>query len=259
MSLRAVVASATQDGTWVNDPVTVVVRNPTQGGVGKNNKPKPSKCVFVDPKDPNATLNACWFGGSFLQYEDQVITISGKSNKVSVYNGTAEFSIGKEGVVTSNGPAPDQLGGPPPDHGAHGSAPGTGGHNQPPPPATGDPAAIFHRGMGKAALLWAHAFQYAKNVEVMLFGEGKTGMHPDLFQSLTSSMFITAKDNGALVKPLPKLRLTDDKGVPFKFIPEQPDPEAVKRAAEAAAAEAAKKAADAARAAQSNLDEDVPF
>lgn len=250
MSLKALVATATQDGTWVNDPIEVVVRNPTQGGVGKNNKPKPSKCVFVDPKDPNATVAACWFGGSFLQYEDQVIRISGKSNKISLYNGNAEFSIGKEGVVEKLGPAPAQLGEHPATtgHGAH------GGDNAP-PAQSGDPAAIFHRGMGKVALLWAHSHQYAKNVEAMLGGP----MHPDLFQSLTSSMFITAKDNGALVKPLPKLRLTDDKGIPFKFIPDQPDPAELKRREEEAAAKAAEEARKKAAAAKENLDEDVPF
>lgn len=248
MSLQALVASATQDGTWVNDPLEVVVRNPTQGGVGKNNKPKPSKCVFVDPKDPNATVGACWFGGSFLQYEDQVIRISGKGNKVSLYNGKAEFTVGKDAVVDKLGAAPAQLGGPP-------ATGGHGGDNSPPPPASGDPAAIFHRGMGKAALLWSHSYQYARNVEHILGGS----MPPDLFQSLVSSMFITAKDNGALVKQLPKLRLTDDKGVPFKFIPEQPDPEAAAKAVEEAARKAAEEARKKAAAKQENLDEDVPF
>ncbi len=262
MSLQAVANSATPDGKYVDDPIEVVVRNPTQPGVGKNNKPKPSKCILVDPKDPNATLGACWFGGSFLQYEDKIVRIEGRGTKVSLYNGRAELNVGKEATVTIVGNAPDQLGAPATQTGG-GSGGGAGPQNEPPPPTTGDPAAIFHRGMGKAALLWAHSYQYARNVEHMLHPDGKTVMPADLFQSLTSSMFITAKDNGALVKPLPKLRATDDKGLPFRFIPEQADPDAVKRAADLAAKEAADKArkeAEAkARAAQENLDEDVPF
>lgn len=107
--------------------------------------------------------------------------------------------------------------------------------------------------MQKIALLYAHCQQYARNVEQVL----GHAMPPEHYQACVSSLFITAKDQGALVKGLPKLRAVDDKVVPFRFVPEAADPEAKKRAAEEAAKKAAEEAAR--RAQQENLDEDVPF
>lgn len=253
MSLAAVIALSNEQGEWVEDPLEVVVRNASHGGIGKNNKPKPSKCVLVDPKDPNVVLKCCWFGGNLAQYDDKMIRIAGRSNKVSTYNGNPELAIGKEGTVELIGPAPSMSGAPKQTHNG-----GGGGGNEPPPPAdTGDSVGYFHKGMAKIALLLAHSIQYARNVEKVA-GEK---FSDDRMQSTVSSIFITAKDQGALLKPLPKLRPIDEKGLPLRYVADGPTPEEIKRREDEAAAKAAQAAEDArkASAAQNQLDEDVPF
>ncbi len=265
-TLSAVIAAATDEGTWADTFDCVVKR-----GEPKNGN-KPSKASCYDPANGQEAKLA-WFGGDLRQYEGQTIRIGGKGNKAKIYGGKTEISIGKNGTITATGAAPQSQ--PPPSPGGNApqsDAPKTGN----PPPATRprvDPTTYFHKEMSKAGLLWAHSFQYAQNTEQKIMGEGKK-FPPDQFQALVSSLFIRA-DRAGLMEHVPALRQLGTDGVPLRFVPPQPDPALVEkeRLRKEAEAEAARKLKDAEEAAQrareaahdnqhhpqENLDEDVPF
>lgn len=262
-TLAAIREQATEDGTWVNGPFEAIVKNAKAGQTpGNGNKAKPSKCCLVDPKDPNTTLNACWFGGSFLKYEDKVIRVSGKGTKVSVYNSTPEVNIGKDAIVDIIGNAPAQAG---PTPGAQtGPRDDSRGGNNPPPPAKphDDPVTHFHKEMKKTALLWAHCFQYTVDTEAKL----GVVLPPDQFQSLTTSLFMTAKERDLRGNaPAPRKKTAD--GKTFEpYVAPKPDPalaeEQERKRREALEAEALRLQEEARRKAahpHENLDEDVPF
>lgn len=252
INLAAVAAMATEEGAWVNDPFQCVVKNAKMGQpASQGGRAKPSKCCLVDPENPNSVLWAAWFGGNFNKYEDKVIRVSGKGTKIGLYQGKPEINIGKEATVEIVGDAPAALTAPPPAarHPAPAGKPGE------------DPAVRFHREMKKTALLWTHCYQYAVNVITKIPEE----LPDEMFQSLVSSLFITAKERGLLDK-IPALRSVDDKGNPIPFVAPTPDPAAAVAEAERVKRETEEKARLAAEAEkrrlaeqQENIDEDVPF
>lgn len=251
ITLGAISASATEEGTWVNGPFEAIVKNAKMGGPSQGGKNKPSKCCLVDPRDPNSVIWAAWFGGQFNKFEDKVVRFSGKGIKVSLFRGNAEVNIGKDTVVEMVGDAPPNVTAPAPK----------AKHEVPLKPGE-DPAVRFHREMKKTGLLWAHCFQYAENTAQKI----TANLPPDMFQCLVSSLFITAKDRGLLDK-IPALREYDDKGLPIPFIAPRPDPAAAVAEAERIKREAEEKARRAAEeekarqlaAQQESVDEDVPF
>lgn len=267
-TLAAIREQATEDGTWVNGPFEAIVKNAKAGQTpGGGNKAKPSKCCLVDPKDPNTTLNACWFGGNFLKYEDKVIRVSGKGTKVSVYNGTPEVNIGKDAVVDIIGAAPEQsaprtatssTGSGPKDDARGGGAPRDYESER----TAEDPTVRFHKELKKITLLLLHAHQYATDLADKLPFELSEEQH----QQAVASIFITAKDRGLLDKPpAPRKEVKAADGTIERFEPfvaPAIDPavaEAEKRRKEEEAARAAEEARRKAAAHHENLDEDVPF
>lgn len=256
ISLSRICDEATEDGGWIDLPFEAIVRN-AKAGRGK----QPSKADLIDPANPRVKVEACFFGGSFLDYEGSVVRFSGKGRKAKLYEGNVEISLYEKATVNVLGDAPATTR---TAEAARGEAPppgGDAGAKARAPKVEGDPTSNFHKEMKKASLLWTHAHQYARNVEAKLYPPppgSKTPhflMPPDLFQSLVSGLFITAKDRGLLERP-PAPRQVDEIGVPFAYLPPEPDPAAVEEAArkarEAAEAEARRKH-------QENLDEDVPF
>ena len=250
-TIAAIIAAATDEGTWVNDPIEAVVRN-ARTGQGK----KPSKADLYDPGNVGKKITVSWFSGDLLQFEGGVIRISGKGTKAKIYKGETELEIGKNAKVELLGAAPAGAA-PAPAAASHAAPAGR------PPESPEAGAARFHVEMKRIALLRVHAHQYALDVAERI----RIDPHDDaeLFQSIETSMFMTAKDRG-LLERAPAPRELDSAGRPVPFVKPQPahDPEAEKkaqeereRAAAIAAEEAARKAADEAR--RKADDELVPF
>lgn len=245
-----VVALATDDGEWVDGEFQAVVRNATakQGN-------KPSKADLCDPDSPNIKVKASAFGNvDFTDLLGATCLFSGKGMKVKIYKGVAELNLSDKAVINVVTAAPAGQGRP-------AMAPANpsvqGGRRLAPPPAItpAEQASKFHRTLKKQALLWLHAYQYASDIEAKL----GVVLPADLRQSVISSMFITAKDQG-LLDIVPALReVKDGKLVPFVAPKvDAPDPEeAARKAAEAA--EEARRRHEAEEAAKRELDEDVPF
>lgn len=251
ISLSRICDEATEAGGWIDSPFEAIVRN-AKAGRGK----QPSKADLVDPADPRVKVEACYFGGSFLDLEGSVVRFSGKGRKAKLYEGNVEVSLYEKATVFVVGDAPAATRAAP---AARGDAPkGDGGGAKGPGPgakADGDPTAHFHKEMKKAALLWVHSFQYAVETESKL----KAKLPEPLFQSLVSSLFITAKDRGLLDRP-PAPRALDGKGFPVPYVPPQPDPAAIEEAKKKLLDEAARKVEDELRRKQeAEVDPDVPF
>lgn len=265
LTLAAIREQATEDGTWVNGPFEAIVKNAKAGQAGgAGNKAKPSKACLVDPQNPNSTLNACWFGGNFLKYEDKVIRVSGKGTKVSVYNSTPEVNVGKDAVVEIIGEAPRQSA-PPPSSGGGPKDDSRGGgspRGYESERTAEDPTLRFHKEMKKVTLLLMHSHQYATDLRDKLPFE----ITEDQYQQAVASIFITAKDRGLLDKPpAPRKAVTETDGTVLRFEPFAPPPvdpavaEAERRRKEEEAARAAEEARRKAAQHHENLDEDVPF
>jgi hypothetical protein len=260
--ISAANASTNPKGEWADEFVCVVKRaDPPQGKV-------PSKARIYDPANGSEAALA-WFGGDLREFVNQTCVVGGKGNSAKNYRGAVEITIGKNGTIVSKGAAPQQ----PAPAAPSGATPPSGANPPPPVRSKVDPTTYFHKEMSKAALLWAHCYQYALNTEPKVVGEGNE-LPADWFQALVSSLFIRA-DRAGLMDHVPALRSIDDKGLPLRYIPPQPDPavleaEKKRKAAEAEAQRKAQEAEDAAIKAreaalhtqhhpQENVDEDVPF
>lgn len=258
ITLAEVCDQATAEGTYINVPFDVIVRNATSGK-GR----VPSKADLTDPTNTRTKAKGAYFGGNFLDYNGSVIRMAGKGIKAKLYNGEVEISINDKTSVVVIGDAPAAgaaRAGQPPDS-QPAATPGHAPDTRTPPAAKPieNPEAEFHKGMKKTALLYLHAYQYACDLQV------KTGnkLTPDHFQAACASIFIAADRNGALRAPIPGPRAVDGVGF-MAYVAPKPDmkaaEEAARLAAEAAAAEAARKAKEEhAKRAKEELDEDVPF
>lgn len=255
ISLSQICDEATEDGGWIDLPFEAIVRN-AKARKGK----QPSKADLVDPQNPRVKVEAAYFGGSFLELEGSVVRFTGKGRKAKLFEGNVEVTLYEKATVTVIGDAPASARTSEPSRArddSHGEA--SRGTDTPPkttdPKQKEDPTAFFHKGMKKISLLWIHSFQYAIETEAKL----KAKLPEPLFQSLVSSIFITAKDRG-LVERIPAPRALDAKGLPVPYVPPQPDPAELEAARQKAIEEAAKKAEEEARRRhEENLDEDVPF
>lgn len=245
-----VIGAATEDGEWVNGYFFAVVKNATA-----RNGRKPSKADLCDPDSPNIRIKASWFGGDFTDFRDAVCRFDGQGMKTKSFKGTPELTIGDKAQVNMETAAPKSAAAPSGQNAAHANAGVPPAQHAPANPSSVDPVTYFHREMKKTALLWAHAYQYAKETESKL----KLSL-PDLtMQAMISTIFIKADRQGLSDRP-PALRACDDKGIPFAFVAATPDPAAAEAAAKAAAEEAAKKAADEARRKHKEQQDDyVPF
>ncbi len=257
-TLADVCRAANAEGVWADTFDCVVNRADPRNGN------KPSKADVYDPAN-GTQAKLAWFGGDLTQYQGKVIRIGGKGNKAKLYNGATEISVGKNGTITPMGEASQQ-------NAPKTTTPPTGGAGNPPPPPNDrpkvDPVTFFHREMSKQSLGYLHCLQYAQDIHA----RAKVEITPEQFQACVSSLYIEGNKRG-LFNLVPKLRDVDDKSLPVRYVPPQPDPVAVaaeqaRKAAEAEArrkAEEAEAAAEAARKAanqphtQENLDEDVPF
>lgn len=269
-TLAAIIAAAHEEarskdkpeGVWVDELDLAVKRSTPAEGT------RPSKASAYDPTNGQEATIA-WFGGDLARYENKIVRIGGKGNKAKIYKGNLEISIGKNGTLQMIGEASAPKTTHAPEGAPRDDSRGGGGGNPPPAAAPKvDPSTYFHREMAKLSLGYLHAFQYALDVRAKL----KHEMTPEQFQACVSTVYISADKRGLFGK-VPKLREYDDKMVPLRFIPPEPDPAALEaerlRLAEAEEAkrkaDEAEKAAAAARAAthrppqQENLDEDVPF
>lgn len=255
-TLADVIGAATEAGEYVNAPFEAVVLN-----VKPKDGKRPQKADICDPKNPRTAATMAIFGGSLMDFKGSIVRFGGKGIKAKLYEGKVEISINDKTSVLHVGDAPatsTPTGGESPPAGK--SAPAATPPRDEGRPA-GDPVADFHKPMKKISLLYLHSYQYATDVQVRLHGK----LTPEQFQACIASVFITAKDQGALRAPIPALREAD--GVGFKtFIAVRPtvDPKAAEEAARVAAEAAAELAAKAARekaakAHAENLDEDVPF
>lgn len=254
-TLADVCRAATEEGAWINGDLDLVVKRgePPQGN-------KPSKASVYDP-GTGQEARLVWFGGDLREHEGKVIRVGGKGNKGKLYRGNVEINVGKNGTLTAVGAAPAAP--------LNDKTNAAGNDRRPGPTdarAKVDPTTYFHRELSKTGLLWAHAYQYAQNVEEKVVGAGNS-LPEGIFQSLVSSIFITAKDRG-LYDRVPALREVGSDDVPLKYVPPAPDPAAIEaeQQRKAAAAEAERKAKEAEELArkarehpQENLDEDVPF
>lgn len=247
-----VVGAATDEGEWVNGEFLAVIRNAT-AAQGK----KPSKADLCDPDSPNIKIVGVWFGGDFCRLEGATCLFGGQGMKAKTYKGKAELTIGDKATVNVETAAPAGAARPASPAPAADTKRTAPGHAATPQEA----AKHFHLRMKKTALLWLHAEQYAEDAWRKLPTGSPARSSDGLFQSLVSSLFITAKDHGLLEAP-PALRDLDEAGNPKPFVPAPvaaPDPDAVAKAA-AEAAEKARLAAEAeAKRKQEQLDEDVPF
>lgn len=256
-TIAEIISNATDEGSWINATFEAVVRNAT-AGQGR----KPSKADLHHPKNPAIKVKAALFGASFLDLNGSLVKFGDKGTKAKRYNGEVEVTMSDKTsiMVVGDAPAPDASNTPPARNDQRGDPTPTPGNKQTPPAQQGDPVAEFHKAFKKISLCYMHAFQYATDINNRLGGK----LTPDQFQACIASVFITAKDNGALRAP-PALREADGAG--FKtyvavkpVVDEAAQAEERRKAAEAAAAEAARVAREKAeREHAENLDEDVPF
>lgn len=263
LSFAELLSIATDQGEWVNGTFEALVGNAKDG-----NGKAPNKADIFDPRDTSVRAKVAMFGGSFRNYEGRLCRFSGNGAKAKLYKGDVEITLGKNGVVTPlseparNIPAPKTA-----PVGATGATPAPGATRSQAPAVTPTQTAAeaevsFHREMKRICLLLLHARQYLDETVARI---GADNLTPEQVQSLSTSIFMTAKERGLLSRP-PALRAVGEDGLakPFVAPAKAADPEADAKAKEEAER---KRQAEAARVAEEErlkrereeLDQDVPF